>query len=190
MESEKRGLTLVDLLEASVNEDTPPLNGSLNAYYLFTRDNKDNPDHLLYGKEETFRLSKFKKDRPINIVSHGWWSSSQAEISIIIVAALLEKEDVNVIALDWREIADLSYSTAVEAVPSVGEYLGKFIIWLLEVTGSSVHNVHLIGHSLGAHVVGVAGAALNGTLARVTGKMIIYNFDKLTFFANTAMITN
>lgn len=62
------------------------------------------------------------------------------------------------------------YVTAATGVPNVGRGLGQFLRFLNRVTGASFRNMHLIGFSLGAHLVGNAGRELGGDLARVTGK--------------------
>lgn len=70
------------------------------------------------------------------------------------------------------------YVTAASGVPNVGRGLGQFLRFLNRITGASFRKMHLIGFSLGAHVVGNAGRELNGDLARVTG---IYRFkSKMT----------
>lgn len=52
----------------------------------------------------------------------------------------------------------------------MGEYLGNFIIWLMKVTRGRLSDVNLIGYSLGAHVVGVAGTTTGGRVGRITGE--------------------
>lgn len=47
--------------------------------------------------------------------------------------------------------------------------LGLFIRNVADNTNSSLDYFHLIGHSLGAHVVGYAGKFLDGKLAQITG---------------------
>ena len=46
----------------------------------------------------------------------------------------------------------------------------QFIDFLVETTETSFSSIHLMGHSLGAHVVGGAGAAVTlGRIPRITG---------------------
>lgn len=65
-----------------------------------------------------------------------------------------------------------SYMTAALGVPAVGEGMGQFINWLHQAFGLSYDQVHLIGFSLGAHLVGNAGRATGGRVARIDGKFI------------------
>lgn len=71
--------------------------------------------------------------------------------------------------MDWRRLALFDYATAARGVPAVGRGLGQFMNFLSEVTGLNFNNVHLVGFSLGAHVVGNAGREMGGRAARVTG---------------------
>ncbi|KAL1117638.1 hypothetical protein AAG570_003953 [Ranatra chinensis] len=58
---------------------------------------------------------------------------------------------------------------AAEQTEPVGHYLGAFIEFLLG-QGVRPEDVHLIGHSLGAHVAGFASASLGPIkLARISG---------------------
>lgn len=97
-------------------------------------------------------------------------------INSVFFSAYLGKGDANVIVLDWRRLALSNYITAANGVPAVGRGLGQFLGFLSEVTGASLESMHIVGFSLGAHLVGNAGRELGGRVARVTGM-----FDMQTF---------
>lgn len=55
-------------------------------------------------------------------------------------------------------------------VNCVGEYLHDLIEFLINDLKSSSDKIHLIGHSLGAHIAGVAGSLMkNKKIGRITG---------------------
>ena len=60
------------------------------------------------------------------------------------------------------------YYSATANVKRVGEQTGQMIKYLIE-HGSDLNRFHLIGFSLGAHAVGIAGSILNGSIPRITG---------------------
>lgn len=71
--------------------------------------------------------------------------------------------------MDWSTVSQQNYVSAVAGVPNVGLHIGEFLVWLLNTAGGRWTDVHLIGFSLGAHVIGNAGRATNGRVARLTG---------------------
>lgn len=80
--------------------------------------------------------------------------------------ALANATNGTVILVDYKNISSCSYSRSVqEIVPSIGLYLAEIITQLKLDTDK----VELIGHSLGAHIAGYAGASLNGSISRITG---------------------
>lgn len=91
----------------------------------------------------------------------------------LITSAFLAVQDCNVIVVDWRALANTGYNTAAAGVPNVGQFLGNFLIWLFNTAGGNWNNLHLVGFSLGAHVVGNAGRTANGRPARVTGTNVL-----------------
>lgn len=91
-----------------------------------------------------------------------------------ITAAFLAVMDVNVIVVDWGHWANGAYNRAVNAVPSVGNHLGDLISFLFSTVGGNWNQVHLVGFSLGAHVVGNAGRRVGGRASRVTGKVLLF----------------
>lgn len=61
------------------------------------------------------------------------------------------------IAVDWNELAEALYSSAVEASFDVASVHATFIKELNDKLGVRPESVHLIGHSLGAHIFGLTG---------------------------------
>lgn len=61
------------------------------------------------------------------------------------------------------------YPQAVTNVRPVGMLTGDLVNFLVS-QGADLAGFHLIGFSLGAHVVGLAGHVANSTIPRITGK--------------------
>lgn len=78
--------------------------------------------------------------------------------------------DANVIVVDWSEGCSGLYLTSVYNVPKAGKLMASFVNWLVEL-GTPLSNFHLLGHSLGAHVVGIAGRNIeSGKIPYISGK--------------------
>lgn len=77
----------------------------------------------------------------------------------------------NVIVLDWSQLAlGINYNTAKTGTAAVGRNLGRFINWLVKIGYGHYNQMHLVGFSLGGHLVGNAGRETGGKIARITGK--------------------
>lgn len=113
----------------------------------------------------------FNSDLPTKIYCHGWKSSSEAESLQRIKNNYLDKMNCNVIAVDWRELADNSfYFTPMAQTREVGKKIAEMIDELVSKKGANITNFHLIGHSLGAHSVAYAGSyTKTGRVGRITG---------------------
>jgi alpha-beta hydrolase superfamily lysophospholipase len=85
----------------------------------------------------------------------------------------MRTEGCNVIAVDWQKGAQNPlYGEARANTKLVGEYLAELLGFLAQSTGAKLQEIHCMGHSLGAHVCGYNGKALNGELGRITGAPI------------------
>ncbi|XP_053622889.1 uncharacterized protein LOC128682283 isoform X2 [Plodia interpunctella] len=148
----------------------PAANGtaSPNVYLLFTRSNPVNPQVIEIENASTASNSNYDAKKPLVVIVHGWMSDRHSEINVLVRDAFLEAHDVNVIILDWTKKAGKLYTIAMSAVPRVGRSLAEFLTWLIETSGGDWNKVHLVGFSLGAHVVGKAGKITGGKPARVT----------------------
>lgn len=68
------------------------------------------------------------------------------------------KNDVNLIAVNWQAGANtINYISARRRVNSVGPVVAGFVDFLVRSGDADLEQVNLIGHSLGGHVVGIAG---------------------------------
>lgn len=93
--------------------------------------------------------------------------------SNIIWLAYIEKQDVNIITVDWSESASWKvYPLPAYMTQQVGTIIAHLIDHLVNNSYVSLEDVHIIGHSLGSHVAGASGAAVaTGRVARITGKL-------------------
>ena len=75
---------------------------------------------------------------------------------------LLDYGDYNVFRTDWGDGSLPMYSQATANTRVVGLEIGYLVNWLITEYGVDPANVHLMGHSLGAHVSGYAGEQIQG----------------------------
>lgn len=110
----------------------------------------------------------FQKDT--KFITHGWLANGNSDTCVNITNAFLKVEDVNVIVVDWGRIArNIIYPVPMISVKDVADYYVKFINTIL-IYGGAADKMHLIGHSLGAHISGYAARKVfRGKIKRVTG---------------------
>lgn len=98
--------------------------------------------------------SSFNPSYETFVITHGYRSSSATDwIPEMAQAITILDSTSNIILADWSDRADtLFYSSAVNNTIDVGNQLGN----LLRDLGANPDTTQLIGHSLGAHVSGIA----------------------------------
>lgn len=85
---------------------------------------------------------------------------------------ILSNNDVNVITVDWGSLAKNSlYPWSALSTRYVGRQTAKFLDACTKSYGVQRDRMHLIGHSLGAHVVGYTGMFMNSEVHRITGML-------------------
>lgn len=76
--------------------------------------------------------------------------------------------------LDWGNTASVNYILSSYNAAIVGRVLTEFLNFLIH-EGVSMNDVHFIGHGLGAHVVGMAGAYIKlGSIDTITGLFVVF----------------
>ncbi|KAF5287585.1 hypothetical protein FQA39_LY15862 [Lamprigera yunnana] len=126
-------------------------------YYLSTRDIES-----VELVPNTYR--EVHPNNPTKIIIHGYVENFQKVWLKNMTTEYLKKGDFNVIRVDWEKIAWSSYPKAVQGTQSVGFATGDLIIMLHKDYGLNLDQVHIIGHSLGAHVAGYAGKIIKSNL--------------------------
>ncbi|XP_033466029.1 lipase member H [Epinephelus lanceolatus] len=112
---------------------------------------------------------QLNSSRPTTFVIHGYRPTGSPPAWVhTITKMLLEREDMNVIVVDWnRGAANVNYFKAVENTHKAADNLTAFIKMMQE-HGASLSSIHMIGVSLGAHISGFVGANLNGSIGWIT----------------------
>ncbi|BBC23690.1 hypothetical protein [Pseudanabaena sp. ABRG5-3] len=104
---------------------------------------------------------EINKDAKTYIVIHGYQSGANEQWVKDIESGLAKKDpSANILALDWlnggnfmKKLVNKEYTNAADMTAEAGKYLAQY----LKDKGLDPSKVTLIGHSLGAHVAGIAG---------------------------------
>lgn len=134
-------------------------------YYFYDRNTKG----VRFNKNNMGTIN-FNADKETIFVVHGWVTNYKMEMPQSVKDAYLKSRDVNVIIVDWSEISFRDYVNAKFAVKTVGKIISGLIEFMIANVNLQMDKTGFVGHSLGAHVSGVAGAHLNGSIDHLIGK--------------------
>ncbi|XP_012288719.1 pancreatic lipase-related protein 2 [Orussus abietinus] len=141
-------------------------------FLLYTRENREEPQVLEYNDEfRSILESRFNVSKRLKVIVHGYKGSGTDEGAIFGLLALLDKEDLNVIVIDWARGAGTTYGAAVANTELVGRQLALVLLKAISL-GMDPADVHVVGFSLGAHVAGCASEILKARkilIGRITG---------------------
>ena len=118
----------------------------------------------------------FDNSKPFKLMTHGFSSHVTGGKTAFVNAWMQTTNlEVNVILVNWPGLAfaaqvvdwdSVFYDAAALNSIDVGEYLGHCLAAISSQTGVSGSNMHLVGHSLGAHLMGKAGRTYNEILGQ------------------------
>lgn len=122
-------------------------------------------------KDEPIDSQYFNSSNEVKIVTHGWLSGESTVWLQKIKRSLLKKNDFNVILVDWSELADNPiYPWSAFSTRYVGKRVAKLLAAIKKTYQIGGEKFHLIGHSLGAQVMGYAGMFSEHKIRRITGE--------------------
>ncbi|XP_052264636.1 pancreatic lipase-related protein 2-like isoform X2 [Dreissena polymorpha] len=143
--------------------------------FLYTREwplhNETVP--VIYHDLESLRKSHFNQSRPTKFVIHGFNNNKNTKWLHVMKNELLKNADMNVFLVCWGNgSAGLDFNQAVANTRVVAAQL-RLLILNMNQLGARMEDIHMIGHSLGAHTSGVVGHRLqtesNLTIGRISG---------------------
>ncbi|XP_012282290.1 pancreatic triacylglycerol lipase [Orussus abietinus] len=154
----------------------------LDVKFYFTSRNHRFRVEIMVGRQFGLEWVDFKIERRTVVITHGFLSHGNESWIRDLADAFIFWGDVNVIIVDWSTAADTwNYYKAVFYTKEAGEqtarFLGQLMNATIEAQGPDSSNwgpLHLVGHSLGAHVSGFAANAFSKQqdkwkIKRITG---------------------
>lgn len=110
----------------------------------------------------------YDNEQPTIFYEFGYTESFLSKSTQTVVDAYIERGGYNILIGDWSEYSGGRYiMNAVLNAYGVGDILGK-ILWRMKDEGFKIENFHLVGHSLGGHVVGFIGRSYISSSSNTT----------------------
>lgn len=114
-------------------------------------------------------LTNFQSDRPTKLIIHGYLANRFHSAIAPLKNAYMATGNVNLLVVDWQQGAFQLYDKSRSLVPFVGQRVAEILSLVLRAHAVDMADVHVIGHSLGAHIAGNVGRYFDGKLGRITG---------------------
>ncbi|XP_002718807.2 pancreatic triacylglycerol lipase-like [Oryctolagus cuniculus] len=137
-------------------------------FLLYTNKNQDTYQEVV-ADASSIKSSNFRTDKKTRFIIHGFTDTGENSWLSNMCKNMFQVETVNCICVDWKGGSRASYPQATQNVQIVGAEVAYFVNTLKSSLGYSPSNVHVIGHSLGAHAAGEAGRRTSGAIGRITG---------------------
>nr|CAD7409252.1 unnamed protein product [Timema poppensis] len=141
-------------------------------FHLYTRENREQAEVGTLNKTFLPSFSNFRPKRPTKVLVHGFGDNVRESYMVpLLKEAFLDHDDYNVLAVNWGLLAATPwYNTAAYNTAPTARHTAALLDHLTESTGARMKDFHLVGFSLGAHVVGMTGQFVTkGRVARITG---------------------
>ncbi|KAG8177985.1 hypothetical protein JTE90_010880 [Oedothorax gibbosus] len=140
--------------------------------FLFTRRNSRSPEFLHLCDWSLPNNTNFDPRDRTEIFVHGWLDGvCRSEWMREMKEELLKRGSFNVILIDWTWGNGLEYNTGAKNVYVVRKHLATLIQNIMRKSGVGAENFHLVGHSFGGQIVGLAGKIVPN-LRRITGETL------------------
>ncbi|XP_043271929.1 uncharacterized protein [Venturia canescens] len=159
--------TVLDKLDLT-NERVKQIGRNEALFYLFTKENYSQFQRLLIGSTESIRRSFFNSSNPTVFITHRWLNGfSVASCTTLRDAYLAGPKDVNVIMVDFNPFNMKLRYNSVTRVSVIGQRIARMINFLKKEAKLKLELTTLVGHSMGAHVMGVAGRYTDGEVQQI-----------------------
>lgn len=142
---------------------------SIDQQVTFWCSNNNQKNWIQTFVEDSDIFSKIDPEKPLAILTHGWLDNSTFSWEKEIVYDWLKYVDTNICVVDWQYLGLIEYTIAIQNTRIAGKYLSEFLKSVFKSTGIPYSKMTLCGHSMGAHVVGIAGGYIDGRIGKIIG---------------------
>ena len=142
------------------------VDGNKLNYRLYTRPNPR--EEILLTTNTYDELNPLLETK---VLLHGWIEGHNTPWIIDMKDTYLLKGEFNVIIPDWDAYVNAPYFYVVPIASGVGRELGHFLANLSDLSRIELSNTHIVGHSLGAHIAGVAGKQIYSRTGRKVARI-------------------
>lgn len=116
--------------------------------------------------QKNLALNRFSVDLPTKVLIHGYIANRYHSSIEPIKNAYLSAADVNLIVVDWSKGAYQPYDVSRQLIAQIAIRVGEILDDLIADYNLDKGSIHIVGHSLGAHIAGVVGRYFHGRLGR------------------------
>lgn len=139
---------------------------------------------LINHQSDFDKISSVYKPKYKNVfIVHGWLNSVKYDLWLNQTKEMIfesHRGRINLFIVDWSSLAsNRYYYTSASSTKIIGRQLAEFIKFLKNHFLINMDHVHIIGHSLGAHIAGFTGKSLQESGIKI-GK--ITALDPVFFF--------
>jgi len=161
---------------AALSENTvkPKITPNINNMSFILKTKNEDVLIPLTQSEQLWSHASFNPELPLVIVITGWntdYNVTENAALDTLSAAYKCRGNVNFVAVDSAQYVDTLYTWSAFNTEAIGEIIAEGLEKLIKTY--PIEKIHLIGHSLGAHIAGAAGRYLTyrtGLLVpRITG---------------------
>ncbi|KAL5280906.1 hypothetical protein ACFFRR_004738 [Megaselia abdita] len=129
-----------------------------------------NYSYSLVDAENMWTNRVFDPKKKTVVLVTGWTTNGVQDPTVYSISkAYMCRGDVNFVALDTANYLDTFYDWAALNTEEIGSYVGKALSLLKNKVQSQ--DIHLIGHSLGAHIVSAAGRTYFSLTDKLVGRI-------------------
>lgn len=102
----------------------------------------------------------------MKLLIHGWNADAEHVALETVRNSYLKLNASYLLMADWRVVASMRYFVARQKIASVGKRICKLLKVFVGQAKLGPEAIHIIGHSLGAHIATHVGRCFKGEIAR------------------------
>lgn len=110
---------------------------------------------------------------------HGWNADAEHVALETVRNSYLKLNSSHLLMADWRDIANMRYVIARELISLVGLRICELLKVFVDQARIGPESIHIVAHSLGAHISTHVGRCFNGEIARYERNSMALKFIKM-----------